>query len=219
VGELQALGNEINRKNGLYEENKGRLDALREAWVQVFAEVPEEIRPVNPEGDAFAIPYLEKVMEESKKWYYEKNRIEAMLKPAPKAIPEWMKRVQQISAQDEDSLSQVYMAQANVIGAMSALTGSPQFSRQCQDFDCVVIDEANQATPPEMLLPMLKGKKIVLVGDGRNLSPMIGSYFVTQLAEDLGLPEEEVERVGKSYFIEMFQKCPYELCLSLLEDA
>ena len=127
--------------------------------------------------------------------------------------------LQQISEQDEHSLRQVYMAQANVIGATCGLIGSPQFTRQCQDFDYVVIDETNLATPPELLLAMMKGKRIILVGDNRNLSPMIGAHFVSQLAEDLGLSEDDVERVGRSYFIEMFKKCPEELCLSLIDNT
>jgi superfamily I DNA and/or RNA helicase len=98
------------------------------------------------------------------------------------------------------------------------LIGSPQFTRQCQDFETVVIDESNLATPPELLLAMLKGKKIILVGDNRNLSPMIGAHFVSQLAEDLGLPDSDVEQVGRSYFIEMFKKCPRELRISLMDS-
>jgi hypothetical protein len=217
--ELRALGNEINRNSVQFADNKTRLEACRAEWLQVFSEVAEEIRPYNPDGDAFSPVYLQKVIDESKSWFYERNRMAGLLKPEPKTIPEWMSRLQQVSEQDEHSLRQVYMAQANVVGATCGLIGSPQFTRQCQDFDYVVIDEANLATPPELLLAMLKGKKIVLVGDNRNLSPMIGAHFVSQLAEDLGLSDDDVEQVGRSYFIDMFKKCPDELRLSLIEDA
>ena len=44
------------------------------------------------------------------------------------------------------------------------------------DFDVVIIDEVSKATPPELLIPMLKGKKIVLVGDHRQLPPLFNEH-------------------------------------------
>jgi len=41
------------------------------------------------------------------------------------------------------------------------------------DFDTVIMDEASKATPPELALPVLFGKKSIIVGDHRQLPPMI----------------------------------------------
>ena len=41
-----------------------------------------------------------------------------------------------------------------------------------EPFDVVIIDEVSKATPPELIAPMLLGRKVVLVGDHRQLPPM-----------------------------------------------
>lgn len=40
-------------------------------------------------------------------------------------------------------------------------------------FDVVIVDEASKATPPELLLPLCFGEKCVIIGDHRQLPPMI----------------------------------------------
>jgi DNA polymerase III delta prime subunit len=40
-------------------------------------------------------------------------------------------------------------------------------------FDVVIMDEASKATPPEMLLPLCFGKKSIVIGDHKQLPPMM----------------------------------------------
>lgn len=40
-------------------------------------------------------------------------------------------------------------------------------------FDVVIMDEASKATPPEMLLPLCFGKKSIVIGDHKQLPPML----------------------------------------------
>lgn len=44
-------------------------------------------------------------------------------------------------------------------------------------FDLVVIDEAARATPGELLIPMLRGRKVVMIGDHKQLPPTIDPVF------------------------------------------
>ena len=41
------------------------------------------------------------------------------------------------------------------------------------DYDWVIIDEAGRASPFELLIPLVQGKRIVLIGDHRQLPPMV----------------------------------------------
>lgn len=45
--------------------------------------------------------------------------------------------------------------------------------KQSTTFDVVIMDEASKATPPEMLLPLCFGKKSIVIGDHKQLPPML----------------------------------------------
>jgi DNA polymerase III delta prime subunit len=49
----------------------------------------------------------------------------------------------------------------------------PLLNRYKIFFDVVVMDEASKATPPEMLLPLCFGRKSIVIGDHKQLPPML----------------------------------------------
>ncbi|MHA1992907.1 MAG: AAA domain-containing protein [Candidatus Hodarchaeales archaeon] len=64
------------------------------------------------------------------------------------------------------------------------------------NFDVVIVDEATQMAEPHLLSAIAKGKKFILVGDDKQLPPLVQS----QQAENLGL--------GMSLFTRLKQKYP-----------
>lgn len=69
-----------------------------------------------------------------------------------------------------------YIKACNVVGI--SCTADPKFLEENEftDFDVVIIDEVSKATPPELLLSLMKGRKTVLVGDHRQLPPTFGEH-------------------------------------------
>ncbi|MEZ8189177.1 MULTISPECIES: AAA domain-containing protein [unclassified Vibrio] len=61
-------------------------------------------------------------------------------------------------------------------------------------FDLVVIDEAARATFSELAIAMQSAKRVLLVGDYKQLAPSYDVSHVRQVARDLGLNEAEVKR-------------------------
>lgn len=53
-------------------------------------------------------------------------------------------------------------------------------------FDTIIMDEASKATPPELALPVLFGKKSIIVGDHRQLPPMIDGEEIKDLLVSIG---------------------------------
>ena len=72
--------------------------------------------------------------------------------------------------------------QCNVIGATCVYAGG----RQLQDttFDWAIIDEAGRATAPETLIPIVKSKGVIMVGDERQLPPTIDE-LMNRVSSDL----------------------------------
>lgn len=59
-------------------------------------------------------------------------------------------------------------------------------ARQLSDepYDWVVIDEAGRATPLELLVPMVQGRRIVLIGDQRQLPPLLEDEVIAALERE-----------------------------------
>ncbi|MFB6226123.1 MAG: IGHMBP2 family helicase [Candidatus Paceibacteria bacterium] len=66
---------------------------------------------------------------------------------------------------------------------------------QDQNFDIVVIDEATQASEPSCLIPIVLGRKTILVGDHKQLPPTIKS----KEAADRGLDRTMFERLAYNF--------------------
>ncbi|MCF8008359.1 MAG: IGHMBP2 family helicase [Halanaerobiales bacterium] len=62
-------------------------------------------------------------------------------------------------------------------------------------FDLVVIDEATQSTEPASLIPFVKGAKVILIGDHKQLPPTI----LNKKASENGLSKSMFERVYQLY--------------------
>ena len=83
--------------------------------------------------------------------------------------------------------------QSNVVGATCLFSGGRSMPEA--DFDWAIIDEAGRATLPETLVPMVKAERAILVGDERQLPPMIEDFKDAQRG-----PAANNDRLDKSLF-------------------
>ncbi|PUD19661.1 hypothetical protein C2S45_02290 [Helicobacter pylori] len=52
------------------------------------------------------------------------------------------------------------------------------------EFDVTIIDETGRTTAPEILIPALRTKKLILIGDHNQLPPSIDRHLLEQLESD-----------------------------------
>ncbi len=128
-------------------------------------------------------------------------------------VEKWISRINLQNPQDYEAFKKIYIDNANVIGVTCSGSGTAEFEKDYPQFDVAIIDEVSKATPPELILPVLKAKKLVLVGDHKQLPPMIGSDTYDEVAEKLGL--EETEHMKVSLFEELYVNAPDELKVML----
>ena len=64
------------------------------------------------------------------------------------------------SAESRETQAKVTMSCGNAC-ITNVASARRDFMEEYPTFDVVIIDEVSKATPPELLLPMLKGKKII----------------------------------------------------------
>jgi len=132
---------------------------------------------------------------------------------------------------DQEHYQRIYVNACNVVGISCTDNMRNLTDNGYDDFDVVIIDEVSKATPPELLIPLMKARKAVLVGDHRQLPPMFkeheGSY--KELIQDQENVPEEIrdlltvanfkrfkKMVTSSLFKEYFEQADERIKHSLL---
>ena len=94
--------------------------------------------------------------------------------------------------------------QSNVVGATCLFSGGQRMPEA--SFDWTIIDEAGRATVPEALVPMVKAERTIMVGDERQLPPMVddvadaeSSYASDDAPLDKSLFQSLVEELGSQH--------------------
>lgn len=109
------------------------------------------------------------------------------------------------AAPNDEDLSRVlplYLDSCNVVG--TTCTSNPRLLGD-RHFDVVIVDEVSKATPPELLAPMMRGSKAILVGDHRQLppqfdekEPLLFEELAQREEENANIPEER-KIVGRNF--------------------
>ena len=86
-------------------------------------------------------------------------------------ISEWMP----VAGQTPD-MQRLIVEQSNVVAATCLYSGGKQMPEAI--FDWAIVDEAGRATVPEVLVPLVKAERVILVGDERQLPPMVDEAAV-----------------------------------------
>ena len=212
-GELQAANEKVQQRlvqlQATLEEQKHKLDELqsewetleaslqhdptdllaeRQWWSDFWATIPEHLRPLVPPEGISAPPFLEAVEKQFTDWASELAREEHMEQRYDRLIADWITHLRNLSEDEKRKLQDVYVKNANVIGITcgQAPRLTPGELHTFASFDAVIIDEVSKATAPELLLPAIKGKKLILIGDQHQLPPMIEDKTLVQMTEEAG---------------------------------
>lgn len=102
-------------------------------------------------------------------------------------IQEWQ---QDLKRKPEDLIS-VFLQRCTVIGA-TCLGIAARSSISEMEFDWVIVDEAGRATHAEILVPMIRGHKIVLVGDHHQLPPTL-NHEIDDIIKDISGQREVLQ--------------------------
>lgn len=124
---------------------------------------------------------IQKALKENKKKYTQYSKVKSLCN-------EWKKRVTQ-----GDGLLQESLADTTLVG--STCLGIARLGEGIDfNFDWVIIDEAGKATPAEILVPICLGKKVVLVGDHKQLPPVVDETLLElQDKKRMNLKKDDLE--------------------------
>jgi hypothetical protein len=191
------------------------------------------IRPVRigkpdklePEGRRFSLPIMDSWAQESNNnadnatriWI---DRIVRKISNDPKyasAVSSWKTELEAKDKYSRTEFSRLYKTNVNLVAATCSICGSREFLESYSDmfggnersemfFDVVIMDEASKATPLEMAVPLVLGKKIIVIGDHKQLPPMMDENTIDSALEKIGKKDiAEKLRKTESQFKRLFE--------------
>lgn len=123
------------------------------------------------------------------------------------AVEAWRNELTKKDQHSRMEFGRLYKGNVNLVAATCSICGSRDFMDAYTDmfgeteksdmyFDVVIMDEASKATPLEMAVPLVLGKKIIVIGDHKQLPPMMDENTI----------DSALEKIGKKDLAEKLQK-------------
>jgi superfamily I DNA and/or RNA helicase len=136
-----------------------------------------------------------------------------------KAVAKWKAGLHEKDHLIKTTFANAYYKNVNVFAATCSECGSRNFgdiyqsifrknseSQGDPEFDLVIMDEASKATPPELVLPLTLGKKVVIIGDHKQLPPMIDEQEFGEALEAVGAKNLIEHWTKEDYKVSQFEK-------------
>lgn len=124
-------------------------------------------------------------------------------------VGQWQKRLGKM-----DEFDEIFADKASIVAATCMGIASRNKLNDIL-YDWVIIDEAARATPLETLVPLVKGKKIIMVGDHKQLPPTIKTNLEKNYLKEKGLKKSDLE---KSLFEELINNISHCAKMVLTEQ-
>lgn len=124
-------------------------------------------------------------------------------------VKEFQKKINNSPNLIEDVLKKY----ADIYGTTCQKTGSYGFNIATNgaNYSYVIVDEAARANPLDLIIPIIKGEKIILVGDHNQLPHMIEGYVESKFVEDGLVSKEKYEEyIKESLFGRLYRTLPQD---------
>ena len=123
-------------------------------------------------------------------------------------LSRWLKIVDPANGYNPD-IGELIMKGHRIIGATCVGLAKKRIGLDRMNFDLVIIDEAGKALPAEILIPYIKAKKVVLIGDHKQLPPTVNTALFDDNKieiDDRDVYEDQL--FNESFFYRMFEGTP-----------
>jgi len=190
----QCIQHLMNDYEKTWEKALKTANTLRATIIDMVPQQPE----FEPKGTATLHRYLS--------WY---NETRMSLERKAKLLKDWREEL----ARPTDQLYPELLRYADVVGATCIGTATAKGLEDIE-FDLVIADEAGQITLFDLLVPLVRAKRAVLVGDHNQLPPFVDNGVQTwlgNLAPQIQLISNEIEEeTDKREITDLLKKSAFE---------
>ncbi|WP_442944261.1 translation initiation factor IF-2 N-terminal domain-containing protein [Nostoc sp.] len=181
------------------------LSTERTWWQSIWKAIPDKFKPEVYSTDLVNLGFLRNIKNQFKFWQQQLQKEDNYLNKYQYFVQDWIEKLRNPSEGDRTDLRRIYLDNANVVGITCVQAANYHFSQEFKYFDVVIIDEVSKCTPPELLIPALKGKKLVMVGDHRQLPPMLDTKTLEEVSQEIGSTNMELQLLQESLFKIQFE--------------
>jgi len=191
---LGDISNKINEIIEIDEKESGKLikkkeNSLRDTFWQIY-DNKYKTKYGKPSDDIDqTLGYLENIMKDK----YGVSSYPHYLNKLHKLISlgeEWLKVLDSNTRGYEEFLART----RHIIIGTCVGVGKPSLKIDNNMYDWVIIDEAARCNPSELAVSMQVGKNILLVGDHKQLPPMIEDLILEKTSRRLNMPPPELKK-------------------------
>lgn len=197
-----AVDNALSR---IYQENINWFDDGKFSFVRIAPnedKVSEELKGFTIEN--WFSDYKDQIQKKYSKILYENPSFKEY-------CDDWWNLISKENLREVDNeIIEILINSHNIIGATCVGLANRSIGLDLIEFDIAIIDEAGRATPPELLIPILRAKKVILIGDHYQLPPTYDRKLIDAINND---NEESLKGIDKdflkkSFFENLFEQLP-----------
>jgi len=112
---------------------------------------------------------------------------------------------------NRDVVGECLLGCFQIIGATCVGLENRHYGLNGFEFDLVIIDEAGKALAGELLIPINRAKKTIIIGDHKQLPPVINPALYRGGKvnfDDVVEEEQQVDFLNRSFFQRLYEDCP-----------
>lgn len=131
---------------------------------------------------------------------------------AQHAVSRWFEKIQ---SERQQSLYRMLIEKVNVVGATCIGINTKTLFKDL-DFDIVIVDESGQIQIHNLIVPLSRAKKVILVGDHKQLPPVVSDEVLDEINERGFEDAEDMYKL--SWFEHLWDEAPNDRKVMLDEQ-
>ena len=194
VGRDEKLNDEIREEFGLNYVKENWITQVRESCVSVAANYCDELGVTLEEFDNYYSEYEKQFISNIDTESINYELIDSFIAKTSSPSKERIRKILEIQKQWRERIPQCEDVALYIIKSTTIIAGtctgfiSNKVIRNAE-FDYVIVDEAAKATYPELAVSFSKANKIILVGDHKQLPPVLDLDFIQDNQETIKLDD------------------------------
>lgn len=210
---LQELNRESNSKILVVSQANVAVDNVLRGIVEIikethFIESGQIVRCGT--ADKIADDIEDYSFENKYSFYNQKLKNSSVLDETVRTLREkWITIIE--NKDNSDVVGECLLGCFQIIGATCVGLENRHYGLSGMEFDLVIIDEAGKALAGELLIPINRAKKTIIIGDHKQLPPVINPalYKGGEIEyKDVVEEEQQEDFLNRSFFQRLYEECP-----------